>query len=234
VARGGLPAIGETNGSIPAEPTAGMRAVVLRSARVPPMLIFLVSLSTVAIAEMGDRTQFLCLVLAARFRKPWAIIAGILVATLGDHLAAGAVGIWFGRTIAPAIVDAVVGCSMMAMALWTLFLPDRLGGDATARSRGAFVTTTVAFFLAELGDKTQLATLALAAAYSSLIPVVAGSTVGILVANAPVVFLGGAFAERLPMRAIRYLAAALFFILGAWFVFRASATCWPPLSRACH
>lgn len=197
------------------------------------MEAFLISLSTVAIAEMGDRTQFLSLVLAARFRKPWPILAGVLIATLANHLAAAAVGVWFGHKIAPAFLDALVGCSMAGMALWTLFLPDKPGTGPEARGRGAFVTTVISFFLAELGDKTQIATLALAAAYSNLFVVVAGTTTGILLANVPVVFLGNAFADRIPMTVVRTLTAVLFFALGVYFIVRASWLCWPPLSRSC-
>ena len=197
------------------------------------MEAFLISLSTVAIAEMGDRTQFLSLVLAARFRKPWLILAGVVIATLANHLAAASVGIWFGHKIAPAFLDALVGCSMAGMALWTLFLPDKPDTDPKTRGRGAFVTTVISFFLAELGDKTQIATLALAAAYSNLFVVVAGTTTGILIANVPVVFLGNAFADRIPMTAVRTLTAILFFALGVYFIVRASWLCWPPLSRLC-
>jgi putative Ca2+/H+ antiporter (TMEM165/GDT1 family) len=197
------------------------------------MQAFLISLFTVAVAEMGDRTQFLALVLAARFRKPWVIMAAILVATLADHLAAGAVGIWLGHKIPFAFLDGLVGCSMLVMALWTLLLPDTPGCDSETPNRGAFATTLISFFIAELGDKTQIATLALAAAYSNLFLVVAGSTAGMLIANAPVVFLGNAFADRIPMTLIRYSAAVLFFALGLYFILLASWSCWPPLSRSC-
>ncbi len=181
---------------------------------------FLIAFSTIAIAEMGDRTQLLSLVLSAKFRKPWPIIAGICLATLANHALAGFLGVWFGRYLTPAILDAVVGISMIAMAGWTL-IPDKLEGDAEVRGRGAFLATLIAFFVAEIGDKTQIATLALAAGYSNLPAIVGGTTVGMLAANIPVVFLGKAFAERLPMKAIHYLASALFALLGAYFVGRA-------------
>lgn len=197
------------------------------------MEAFLISLSTVAIAEMGDRTQILSLVLVARFRKPWPVMAGILIATLANHLLAGAIGIWFGHKLAPAFLDALVGCSMAVMALWTMFLPDKQDADPETRGRGAIVATIISFFLAELGDKTQIATLALAAAYSNLFVVVAGTTTGILLANAPVVFLGNVFADRIPMAAVRTLTAVLFFALGVYFIVRASLLCWPPLSLSC-
>ena len=186
------------------------------------MEAFLVSIVSVATAEMGDRTQLLALVLAARFRKPWPIVGGIVIATLANHAAAGLVGVWFGRLLTPTVLDAVVGASMLGMALWTL-VPDKLG-DATERPprrRGVFLTTLICFFIAEIGDKTQIATLALAAAYPNLVAVVAGTTSGMLLANVPVVFLGKAFADRLPMKAIHYGAAALFAVLGIAFVVRA-------------
>lgn len=181
---------------------------------------FLVSLSTVAIAEMGDRTQFLSLMLAAHYRKPWAILAGVLCATLANHVLAGLVGVRLGKFLTPTVLDAAVGISMIAMALWAL-KPDTLKESRRTRTAGAFVATVVAFFIAEIGDKTQLATVALAAAYSNLTPVVAGTTVGMLLANAPVVFLGKAFSDRLPLVALHRVASALFLILGAVFLYRA-------------
>jgi len=198
------------------------------------MEAFLVSLSTVAFAEVGDRTQLLSLVLAAQFRKPWAIIAGVVVATLVNHLAAGAAGIWVGGHLSRAFLDAAVGLSMMLMALWTLFLPDKLNQSQKTRNRGAFVATTIAFFIAEIGDKTQIATLALAAEYSNLFVVVAGTTLGMLIANVPAVLLGSAFAARLPMQAIRFGSSALFLGIGIYFVVKAANACWPPLSPTCY
>src|SRR5579864_2228887 len=176
------------------------------------MEALLVSLVTVAVAEMGDRTQLLSLVLAARYRQPWPILAGILFATLANHAAAGVLGVWFGKFLSPALLDGIVGAGMLAMALWTL-KPDRLDEDAPLGRRSAFVTTLVAFFVAEIGDKTQIATVALAAGYESLAAVVAGTTAGMLFANAPVVFLGKAFADRLPMSLIHRVAAVLFAVL---------------------
>lgn len=184
------------------------------------MEAFLVSITTIAVAEIGDRTQLLSLVLAARFRRPLPIIAGILCATLANHGVAGLIGVWFGSLLKPQVLDVIVGVSMMAMALWTL-KPDTLDeGAATVTATGAFLATLTSFFMAEIGDKTQLATVALAAAYPHLAAVVAGTTLGMLAANVPVVFLGKAFADRLPMRAIHYGAAGLFFVLGAVFVLR--------------
>ena len=185
------------------------------------MDVFLIAFSTIAIAEMGDRTQLLSLFLSAHFRKPWAITAAIFVATLANHGLAGLVGVWIGRYLTPAILDAVVGISMLVMAGWTL-IPDKLDGDTSILSRGAFLTTLVAFFIAEIGDKTQIATVALAAGYSNLPAIVAGTTLGMLAANVPVVFLGTAFATRLPMKKIHYVASVLFALLGLYFIARAA------------
>ena len=138
--------------------------------------------------EMGDRTQLPSLVLAAHYRKPWPILAGVLLATLANHALAEIIGVWFGEFLSPALVDSVVGISMIAMALWVL-KPDSLDDTGPANRRGAFVATLIAFFIAEIGDKTQIATVALAAGYSNLAAVVAGTTCGMLLANAPVVFL---------------------------------------------
>ncbi len=188
------------------------------------MEAFLISLSTVGFAEMGDRTQLLSLLLAARFRKPWPILGGILCATLTSHAAAGLAGMWFGRLLTPLWLDLVVGLSMIAMALWTL-KPDSLddGENLQKSQTGAFLATVVAFFIAETGDKTQIATLALAAAYPNLIAVVAGSTAGLMLANTPAVLLGRAFADRLPMAALQKGAAILFGVIGLVFLGRAVA-----------
>ena len=184
------------------------------------MEAFLVSITTISVAEIGDRTQLLSLVLAARYRRPWPIIAGILCATLANHAVAGLIGVWFGSLLKPHTLDLVVGVSMIAMALWTL-KPDKLDENTGAHSAtGAFLATLTSFFIAEIGDKTQIATLALAAAYPSLIAVVAGTTAGMMIANVPVVFLGKAFANRLPLKAIHYGAAVLFVVLGALFIAR--------------
>jgi putative Ca2+/H+ antiporter (TMEM165/GDT1 family) len=166
---------------------------------------------------MGDRTQILTLMLAARFRAPWPILAGMILATLANHLAAGALGVWFGRYLTPDLLNLVVGVSLLGMALWTL-VPDKADEGPSTGRRGAFLATLIAFFLAEIGDKTEVATLALAAAYSNLALVVAGTTLGLLAANVPVVFLGSAFAARLPLRFIRYGASALFAVLGVLFL----------------
>src|SRR5579883_2211017 len=186
----------------------------------PPMKSFLISLSTVAIAEMGDRTQILSLMLAARFRRPWPILAGVLCATIANHAIAAFIGQRLGRALTPQVLDAAVGFSMVAMAVWSL-KPDSLDEVSPgAARRGAFLATLVTFFIAEIGDKTQIATVALAAAYTNLFAVVAGTTTGMLLANAPVVFFGKAFSARLPLKPIRYLASAIFLALGAFFLVR--------------
>ena len=184
------------------------------------MNVFLIAFSTIAIAEIGDRTQLLSLVLSAKFRKPWPIIAGIFLATLANHALAGLVGVWFGHYLSPVVLDGAVGVSMIAMAAWTL-IPDKLDGDTKIAGRGAFFATLIAFFIAEIGDKTQIATIALAAGYSNLFAIVAGTTAGMLAANIPVVLLGNVFAARLPMKAIHYVASSLFAVLGAYFIVRA-------------
>ncbi|HEY2781668.1 MAG TPA: TMEM165/GDT1 family protein [Steroidobacteraceae bacterium] len=185
------------------------------------MEAFLISIATISVAEIGDRTQLLSLLLAARYRRPWPIIAGILCATLANHAAAGAIGLWFGSLLKPRTLEIVVGISMIAMAIWTL-KPDKLDeSSGTAGAMGAFLATLTAFFVAEIGDKTQIATLALAAAYPNLLAVVSGTTAGMMIANVPVVFLGKAFADRLPLKAIHIGAAALFAILGIVFLVRA-------------
>jgi Ca2+/H+ antiporter, TMEM165/GDT1 family len=185
------------------------------------MEAFLISITTISVAEIGDRTQLLSLLLAARFRRPWPIIAGILCATLANHGVAGFVGVWFGSLLKPRTLQVVVGISMIAMSLWTL-KPDKLQHNAGATGAlGAFLATLTSFFIAEIGDKTQIATLALAAAYPNLLAVVAGTTAGMMLANVPVVFLGKAFADRLPLKAIHLGAAALFMVLGVVFLARA-------------
>lgn len=185
------------------------------------MQSFLISLSTVAVAEMGDRTQLLSLMLAARFRRPWPILAGVLCATIANHVIAAFIGQRLGRVLTPWMLDTAVGISMIAMALWTL-KPDTLDEASAGGTRSsAFLATLITFFIAEIGDKTQIATLALAAAYSNLLAVVAGTTTGMLLANAPVVFFGQAFSARLPLKAIRYVASALFLALGVFFLVQA-------------
>ena len=179
------------------------------------MEAFLVSTGIVALAEMGDKTQLLALVLAARFRKPWPIVAGILVATLANHALAGAAGAWVTTVLGPQVLRWVLGGSFLAMAAWML-IPDKLDeGDAAAAPRfGVFGTTLIAFFLAEMGDKTQIATVMLAARYSGWLWVVAGTTLGMMLANAPVVWLGERIVRRVPIRAVHLVSAAIFALFG--------------------
>ena len=182
---------------------------------IPAMEAFLVSTSIVALAEMGDKTQLLALVLAARFRKPWPIVWGIFVATVFNHALAGAAGAWITTLIGPQMLRWVLGVSFIAMAVWML-IPDKLeDGDTGEGPRwGVFGTTVVAFFLAEMGDKTQIATVMLAAQYSAWAWVVMGTTVGMMLANAPVVWLGERITRRVPIRAVHLVSAVIFLGLG--------------------
>lgn len=175
----------------------------------------LVSIGIVALAEIGDKTQLLTLVLAARYKKPWPIVAGIFVATLVNHGIAGAAGAWLTKVMGPDAMRWILGISFIAMAAWML-IPDRLDDDAGASRKvgGVFVTTTVLFFLVEIGDKTQIATIALAARFDSLMTVIMGTTIGMILANAPVAFFGEALAKRLPVRAVHIVAALVFAALG--------------------
>jgi putative Ca2+/H+ antiporter (TMEM165/GDT1 family) len=182
----------------------------------PVMEAFLISTGIVALAEMGDKTQLLSLVLAARFRKPWPIVLGILVATLANHALAGAVGSWVTTVLGPDVLRWVLGLSFIAMAVWML-IPDKLDDDEgdEAPRMGVFMTTVVAFFLAEMGDKTQIATVMLAAQYHAWAWVVAGTTLGMMLANAPVVWLGDAITQRVPIRLVHVVSAVIFAVLGA-------------------
>ena len=179
------------------------------------MEAFGVSTGIVALGEMGDKTQLLAIVLAAAFRKPVPIMAGILVATLANHAAAGALGGWVAQALGPDLLRWVIGVSFLAMAGWML-VPDQLDGETALGNRGlgVFGTTVVSFFLAEMGDKTQIATVALAARYPDLVAVVAGTTLGMMISNVPVVYLGEAVARRLSMKLVHGVAAALFAALG--------------------
>ena len=182
----------------------------------PVMEAFLISTGIVALAEMGDKTQLLSLVLAARFRQPWPIVLGILVATLANHALAGAVGSWVTTVLGPDVLRWVLGLSFIAMAVWML-IPDKLDDDEgnDAPRMGVFMTTVVAFFLAEMGDKTQIATVMLAAQYHAWAWVVAGTTLGMMLANAPVVWLGDAITQRVPIRLVHGVSAVIFAVLGA-------------------
>jgi putative Ca2+/H+ antiporter (TMEM165/GDT1 family) len=173
----------------------------------------IVSTLVVALAEMGDKTQLLSFVLAAKLKRPWPIIAGIFVATLANHFLAGWVGAWLATLVAPSTLKWIVAVSFFAFGLWAL-KPDTLDGEREYSDRSAFLTTLVAFFLVEMGDKTQLATVALAARFDALAAVVMGTTLGMLIANAPAVWLGEALAHRVNMTWMRRIAALLFVLLG--------------------
>ena len=176
---------------------------------------FLVSTGIVALAEMGDKTQLLSLVLAARFKKPWPIVLGILVATLANHGLAGALGAWVTGLLGPDVLRWVLGVSFIAMAVWML-IPDRLDDDGAAGAPrfGVFGTTVLAFFLAEMGDKTQIATVMLAAQYQAWAPVVLGTTLGMMLANAPVVWFGERITRAVPIRVVHVVSALVFAVLG--------------------
>lgn len=179
------------------------------------MNAFLVSTGVVALAEIGDKTQLLAFLLAARFKKPAPIIAGILAATLINHGLAGALGTWITATVSPGILRWILGVSFIGMAIWTL-IPDKLEESETrvALRFGVFGATLVSFFLAEMGDKTQIATIAMAANYATPVMVVIGTTLGMLIADVPAVFLGRKLANRIPMRLVHGIAAAIFAALG--------------------
>ncbi|NYT70577.1 TMEM165/GDT1 family protein [Pusillimonas noertemannii] len=179
------------------------------------MQAFLVSTGVVALAEIGDKTQLLAFILAARFRRPWPIIAGIFCATLVNHGLAGMLGAWITSVVQPATLRWLLGLSFIAMAAWVL-VPDKIDEDEapSAGRLGIFGATVVAFFLAEMGDKTQVATVALAANYASVTAVVLGTTLGMLIANVPAVLIARKVVERVPMKLVHALAALIFAILG--------------------
>jgi len=174
---------------------------------------FAISTALVALAEMGDKTQLLSFVLAAKLKRPWPIIAGIFLATLANHFLAGWVGAWLATLVSPSTLKWIIALSFFAFGLWAL-KPDTLDGEREYSGRSAFLTTLVAFFLVEMGDKTQLATVALAARFDSLAAVVMGTTLGMLLANAPAVWLGEVLAQKVDMKWMRRIAAALFVLLG--------------------
>ena len=179
------------------------------------MEALLFSTGVVALAEMGDKTQLLAFILAARFKKPLPIIAGIFCATVANHALAGAVGVWITSVVTPDVLRWVLGLSFLAMAVWTL-IPDKIEEEETkiAGHLGVFGATLVTFFLAEMGDKTQIATVALAAKFSEPIWVVVGTTLGMLVADIPAVFVGDRFAARIPLKLVHGVAAAMFAVMG--------------------
>jgi Ca2+/H+ antiporter, TMEM165/GDT1 family len=174
-----------------------------------------ISTGVVALAEMGDKTQLLAFILAARFKKPVPIILGILFATLVNHGLAGALGAWITSVISPDTMRWVLGLSFIAMAIWTL-IPDKIEEEETqvAQKLGVFGATLVTFFLAEMGDKTQIATVALAAHYGAPLLVVIGTTLGMLIADVPAVFVGSKFADKIPMKLVHSIAAGIFAIMG--------------------
>ena len=176
---------------------------------------FLVSTGVVALAEVGDKTQLLAFVFAARFKKPLPIILGILVATLVNHGLAGALGAWITASVSPGILRWVLGLSFLGMAVWTL-IPDKIEEEESqvAQRLGVFGATLVTFFLAEMGDKTQIATIAMAAHYATPLLVVLGTTLGMLIADVPAVFVGDKLAARIPMKLVHAMAAAIFALLG--------------------
>ncbi len=178
------------------------------------MEAFFVSGGIVALAEIGDKTQLLAFLLAAKFRKPLPIVLAIFVATIANHAFAAAVGTWITALMGPNMLRWVLGVSFLLMAAWTL-VPDKLDeGDTKLAKYGVFMTTLIAFFLAEMGDKTQVATVALAARYDSLIAVVAGTTFGMMLANVPAVYLGEKIANRVSLKLVHGIAAAVFALLG--------------------
>ncbi len=182
---------------------------------------FLISTGVVARGEMGDKTQLLAIVLAAKFRRPLPIILGIFVATLLNHAFAGWVGNWVAQALGANLLRWVIGLSFIAMAGWML-IPDKIDDGAVANTKprwGVFGTTVVAFFVAEMGDKTQLATVALAARYADLLAVVAGTTLGMMLANVPAVFLGDVIAKKVSMLWVHGIAAAIFVVLGVLTLF---------------
>ena len=187
------------------------------------MEAFLTSTALVAIAEIGDKTQLLSFVLAARLRKPMAIIAGIFVATVLNHALAGSVGVWLAQLIAPQWLPWITGTVFIAFGLWALH-PDSLDEDPKIHPAGAFVTTTIAFFIAEMGDKTQFATVALGAQFQgALFAVVMGTTLGMMLANVPAVMVGEKLAKRLPLNVIRWIAAGVFIATGVYTMLGAPA-----------
>ena len=181
------------------------------------MQAFLISTGIVGLAEMGDKTQLLALLLAARFKKPWPIVLGIFVATILNHAMAGALGAWVTTQISPQTLRYILGASFIAMAVWML-VPDKLDEEADRKNPrfGVFGTTVVLFFLAEMGDKTQIATVMLAARFDAYIAVVAGTTLGMMLANAPVVWLGERMTRLVPLRVVHLVSTVIFLGLGLW------------------
>ena len=182
----------------------------------------LTSTAVVALAEIGDKTQLLAILLAARFKRPWPVVWGILCATLANHFLAALVGEQAAAFLDGRWFRYGIAASFIAMAAWTL-IPDKLDDEEPEPARfGAFVTTTVAFFLVEMGDKTQIATIALGARFATVLPVMVGTTLGMMIANAPAVFFGDQLIRRVPMHVVRWIAAALFLVIGVWLLAQTS------------
>ena len=179
------------------------------------MEALLISTGVVALAEIGDKTQLLAFILAARFKKPLPIILGILCATLVNHGLAGALGAWITSVVSPDVMRWVLGLSFLGMAVWTL-IPDKIEEEETqvAKHLGVFGATLITFFLAEMGDKTQIATIALAAHYGTPVLVILGTTLGMLIADVPAVFVGNKFAAKIPMKLVHSIAAGIFAVMG--------------------
>jgi len=181
----------------------------------------LISTGVVALAEIGDKTQLLAFILAARFKKPVPIILGILCATIINHGMAGALGAWITTVVSPDAMRWILGASFIGMAIWTL-IPDKIEEEETqvAKKWGVFGATLITFFLAEMGDKTQIATVALAAHYAAPLMVVIGTTLGMLIADVPAVFAANKFAEKIPMKLVHSIAASIFLVMGLLTLFK--------------
>lgn len=196
---------------------------------IPSLETLFISTGIVALAEIGDKTQLLAFMLAARFRRPWPIILGIFVATVANHASAAAVGTWITQALGPEVLRWLLGLSFLAMAVWTL-IPDKLEeGEVSVPRLGVFGATLVAFFLAEMGDKTQVATVALAARFDAFVAVVIGTTLGMLIANVPAVLAGDRIAQRIPVTLVHGIAAVLFALLGLALLFDIGAPLASPL-----
>ena len=185
------------------------------------MEAFLISTGIVALAEIGDKTQLLAFILAARFKKPLPIIAGIFCATIVNHGLAGALGAWITTVVSPDAMRWILGISFIGMAIWTM-IPDKIEEEEThvAKKWGVFGATLITFFLAEMGDKTQIATVALAAHYAAPLMVVIGTTLGMLIADVPAVFVANKFADKIPMKLVHSIAASIFLVMGLLTLFK--------------
>lgn len=212
--------LGETNGIDPSSGPGGGSDVYWNRAAARPRSLFmeaiLTSTAVVALAEIGDKTQLLAILLATRFNRPVPIILGILVATMANHALAALLGSQAAAFLDSEIFRYAIAASFIAMAAWTL-VPDKLDDEEAPKPRfGAFMTTLVAFFLVEMGDKTQVATIALGAQYHSVLAVTTGTTLGMMIANVPAIFLGHELLKRVNLRTVRMVAAALFLVIGLW------------------